>query len=149
MHTTINGILLAATLLSATACSNRTGRSVEVHDLENRVWSAPQDFYYDNSDTLLQRDISIVVRYDRGYVADSVAMNILCVSPDSLVFEEPFTLRIPRIGDMRPEEHSFVYRHNVQLARTGRYLFRLTPKAPAQGIASVGIVVDETTSNSK
>lgn len=131
-----------AVTLVAMSCGN-TGRTVEVRDFENSQWAAPEDFYYDNSDTLSHRDISLVVRYDKGYVADSVAMTILTVSPDSLVFEEPFTLHIPRLGNLRPEEQSFVYRSNVLLARPGRYLFRLTPLAPVEGIESIGIVVGE------
>lgn len=135
-------VAVATMALVMVSCGN-TGRTVEVKDFENSQWSAPEDFYYDNSDTLSRRDISLVVRYDKGYVADSVAMTILTVSPDSLVFEEPFTLHIPRLGNLRPEEQSFVYRSNVLLARSGRYLFRLTPLAPVEGIESIGIIVGE------
>lgn len=135
-------VAVATMALVMVSCGN-TGRTVEVKDFENSQWSAPEDFYYDNSDTLSRRDISLVVRYDKGYVADSVAMTILTISPDSLVFEEPFTLHIPRLGNLRPEEQSFVYRSNVLLARSGRYLFRLTPLAPVEGIESIGIIVGE------
>ncbi len=134
-------MVVAITLLTV-SCGN-TGRTIKVKDFESHQWSASEDFYYDNSDTLSRRDISLVVRYDKGYVADSVAMTILTVSPDSLVFEEPFTLHIPRLGNLRPEEQSFVYRSNVLLARSGRYLFRLTPLAPVEGIESIGIIVGE------
>lgn len=135
-------VAVATMALVMVSCGN-TGRTVEVKDFENSQWSAPEDFYYDNSDTLSRRDISLVVRYDKGYVADSVAMTILTISPDSLVFEEPFALHIPRLGNLRPEEQSFVYRSNVLLARSGRYLFRLTPLAPVEGIESIGIIVGE------
>lgn len=114
-----------------------------VNDTENDRWSTVEEFYYDNVDTLTRRDISIVVRYGHGYTADSVAMSILSISPDSLVFEEPFTLRIPRLGDMRPAEHTFLYRRNVLLAKEGRYIFRLKPDAVVEGISSVGLVITE------
>jgi len=119
------------------------GRSVVVNDTENDRWSTVEEFYYDNVDTLTRRDISIVVRYGHGYTADSVAMSILSISPDSLVFEEPFKLRIPRLGDMRPAEHTFLYRRNVLLAKEGRYTFRLKPDAVVEGISSVGLVITE------
>ena len=48
-------------------------RSVEMHDMEHSLWSESEDFYYDNTDTLARREISVVVRYGMGYVADSVA----------------------------------------------------------------------------
>ena len=132
--------VIALCTVVAAACTQQ-GRSVEMRDTEREVWSTVEEFYYDNVDTLSHRDISIVVRYGCGYVADSVAMSIISVSPDSLVLEEPFTLRIPRLGDMRPAEHTFLYRRNVLLAREGRYLFRLKPEATTEGISSIGLLI--------
>ena len=140
----IMGLVAVIVATVMVACGN-TGHTVAVEDVESRVWSEPMDFYYDNSDTLSLRDVSIVVRYEGKEVADSVAMDILTVSPDSLVYEEPFTLHIPRLADMRPEEHTFLYRRRVLLSRPGRYLFRLTPNAPAEGVSSIGIVVGDNT----
>lgn len=128
--------------LVSVACSSST-RSVEMHDQESAVWSRVEEFYYDNNDSLARRDIAIVVRYDKGYVADSVPMRILTISPDSLVVEEHFTLQIPHLADMRPEEHTFIYRSNAVLRHKGRYTFRLTPEIPTEGISSVGIVISE------
>lgn len=134
------GLLL--TLLVATAC-NTTQQSVEVVDIGGEAWESAYDLRYMNSDTLALRDIAIVVRYGEGYVADSVAMSVLTISPDSLVFEEPFTLHIPHLAHMRPEEHTFIYRHNVLLKRKGEYTFRLTPSQRVEGIRSVGVVISE------
>lgn len=128
--------------ISLSSCMPK-GHSVEISDTENDRWSTVEEFYYDNVDTLTRRDISIVVRYGHGYTADSVAMSILSISPDSMVFEEPFTLRIPRLGDMRPAEHTFLYRRNVLLYKEGRYTFRLKPDAVVEGISSVGLVISE------
>ena len=133
-----------AVMLIVAGCGTAK-RSVEMHDTEHSEWREYEDFYYDNSDTLSLRDVSIVVRYEGKEVADSVAMDILTVSPDSLVYEEPFTLHIPRLADMRPEEHTFLYRRRVLLSRPGRYLFRLTPNVPAEGVSSIGIVVGDNT----
>ena len=124
------------------ACGN-TQRSVEMHNPEHSCWSEYEDFYYDNTDTLSKRDIAIAVRYNNGYVADSVALSILCVSPDSLVSEEPFTIHIPHLADMRPEVHTFPYRRNVVLRTKGRYLFRLRPDNAIEGISSVGLVISD------
>ena len=135
-------IALLVVALIVMACGD-VGRSVEVHDVPQSRWYSAEEFYYENEDTLKMRDMSIVVRYGAGYVADSVALRILSVSPDSMVFEEPFTLHIPHLADMYPEEHTFVYRNNVVLRRKGDYIFRLTPDNPVEGIAAVGIVVSE------
>lgn len=132
-------IIIAAIV---TSC-NQTNHKVEMHDMEACVWSTAEEFVYNNSDSLSQRDISIVVRYGNDYVADSVAMHILTISPDSMVVEEPFMLRIPRIKEVRPEEQTFIYRRNVVLSRKGEYHFRLTPDSLVEGISSIGIMVGE------
>ena len=133
-------LMVIATLF--TSC-NQPNHKVEMHDMEECVWATAEEFVYNNSDSLSQRDISIVVRYSSDYVADSVAMHILTISPDSMVVEEPFTLRIPRIKEVRPEEQTFIYRRNVVLSRKGEYHFRLTPDSLVDGISSIGIMVGE------
>ena len=135
-------ILLPLLMAIMVACGT-TPRTVVMHDNERNVWAEYEDFYYDNADTLTKRDIAIVVRYGKGYVADSVALSILCVSPDSLVSEEPFTIHIPHLADMRPEVQTFPYRRNVVLGTKGRYLFRLRPDASIEGITSVGLAISD------
>ena len=125
------------------AACGTTPRTVVMHDNERSEWSEYEDFYYDNADTLTKRDIAIVVRYGKGYVADSVALSILCVSPDSLVSEEPFTIHIPHLADMRPEVQTFPYRRNVVLGTKGRYLFRLRPDTTIEGITAVGLAISD------
>lgn len=136
------GIVLAMIALVATSCVDE-GRSVEVHDQPRGVWSASEEFYYENEDSLSKRDIAIVLRYDNGKVADSLALNIMAISPDSLVVIEPFVLHIPRLGDLRPEEQTFPYRRDVVFSQKGRYRIKLSPTSVAEGISSVGIVVSE------
>ena len=140
MNKRLSYILLAIVCVVMVACDN-TQRTVIMHDNEHSRWAEYEDFYYDNSDTLGKRDIAIVVRYGKGYVADSVALSILCVSPDSLVSEEPFTIHIPHLADMRPEVQTFPYRRNVVLSSRGRYLFRLKPEATTEGISSIGLLI--------
>ena len=138
-------IYLAIVALSAlcVAC-NEPQHSIDMHDMDEAVWSNAEEFTYDNQDSLSKRDISIVVRYGSDYVADSVSLRILAISPDSLVTEEPFTLRIPRIKEVRPEEQTFLYRKDVVLGRCGEYTFRITPDTLVEGISSVGLMIGET-----
>jgi hypothetical protein len=120
-----------------------------MHDRYGSVWFDTEEFVYDNSDTLYRRNISFVVRYDGDYVSDSVPLKILTISPDSMVLEEDFTLHIPHLADMRPDEHTFIYRSNVLLKRSGEYRFRVMPLEPIDGIASVGLIVGERPSNNE
>ena len=142
----VGHLFIFALALFALGCDGRQRGDVEMHDTERKMWNSIEEFYYDNVDTISLRDISIVVRYDKGYVADSVAMNIVSISPDSLVVEEPFTLHIPRLSDLRPETQIFPYRHNALLKTPGRYRFRLTPHTPIEGISSVGIAINASNS---
>lgn len=142
MQRALRAILVVVAVALATAC-NTTPRTVVVSDPAGSVWSSAEEFCYTNRDSLLRRDIKIVVRYDRGYDADSIAMRVLTISPDSLLLDEPFVLRVPRLSDLRPEEQTFLYRSNVQLKHKGDYIFRLTPETAVEGIASVGILIEE------
>lgn len=134
--------LFASVLLTITvvACSDDK-RKVMMSDIAGDAWDSVEEFYYDNSDTLQLREIAICLRYDHGCVADSMVVDVLTLSPDKLLFEEPFTLHIPHLSDMRPEEQTFVYRRNVTLSKEGRYMFRLTPHNPVEGISSVGVII--------
>ena len=125
------------------AC-NEQSHTIEMHDMAKSVWSTAEEYHYDNADSLSKRDISIVVRYGADYVADSVNLRILAISPDSMVTEERFTLRIPRIKEVRPEEQTFLYRKDVVLGRCGEYTFRITPDTLIEGISSVGLMIGET-----
>lgn len=137
-------IYVIVMVVAAVAVScNEAQHSVVMHDMESCAWSNAEEFTYDNTDSLAKRDLSLVVRYGTGYVADSVSLRILTISPDSMVTEEPFTLRIPRIKEVRPEEQTFLYRRNVVLSRKGEYHFRLTPDSIVDGISSIGIIVSE------
>ncbi len=134
-------ILVVCTAL-AVSCHEQQ-HSVAMHDIETDAWSTSEEFTYNNTDSLSKRDISIVVRYGKGYTADSVGLRILAISPDSLVTAELFTLRIPRIKEVRPEEQTFLYRKDVVLGRCGEYKFRIMPDTLVEGISSVGIVIGE------
>lgn len=114
---------------------------VEVHDQPSAGWEGVEEFCFMNDDTLSMREIAVVLRYDRKDVADSVALNIVTISPDSLVLSEDMTLRIPRLGNLRPAEQSFPYRRGVVLQRKGEYRFRLTPHATVEGVGSVGLLI--------
>ena len=143
MFARLRNTLVAVVMCAVVASCSGTGRSVEMHDTERSVWATTEDFVYDNVDTLARRDISVVVRYGTGNIDNAVALTILSIAPDSMVVAEPFTLHIPPLGDMRPKEHTFIYRRNVVLSQRGEYLFRLQPSAAVEGISSVGIVITE------
>lgn len=142
MNRVVARVLSVVAVVCMVACGSRE-RSVEVHDTEAAIWQGVEEFEYENSDTLSSREIAILLRYDRGEVADSIPLRVMTISPDSLLFEEEFVLRVPRLGDMRPAEHSFPYRSRVVFDKIGRYTLRITAEEPVEGISSVGVVISE------
>ncbi len=140
----MRGIALVLSILTSAllfgACSH-TEQSVEVHDQPATGWDRVEEFTFMNDDTLSMRELAVVVRYNRCEVADSVAINIMTISPDSLLLSEDMILRIPRLGDMRPAEHTFPYRKSVILGKRGEYRFRIAPKESVEGIGSVGLLI--------
>lgn len=149
MRQFLSTILALVAVVVLASCGGGGNYNIEMHDRYGSVWFDTEEFVYDNSDTLYRRNISFVVRYDGDYVSDSVPLKILTISPDSMVLEEDFTLHIPHLADMRPDEHTFIYRSNVLLKRSGEYRFRITPLEPIDGIASVGLIVGERPSNNE
>ena len=143
MRRVVNTILALLIVVAMVACGGGGNHTVEMHDTHGCIWSEGEEFFYENSDTLYRRNISINVRYDGNYVAQSVPVKILTVSPDSMILEEDFTLHIPYLADMQPDEHTFVYRSQVLLKRSGTYRFLVTPQQPVEGISSIGLIVDE------
>jgi hypothetical protein len=133
--------LFAVVVVVLTVACRGEQHSVEVHDQPTTGWEGVEEFTFVNEDTLSMREIAVVLRYDRREVVDTLPINIVTISPDSLVLSENMTLRIPRLGDMRPAEQSFPYRRGVVLQRSGEYRFRIKPRALAKGVGSVGLLI--------
>ena len=55
-----------------------------------------------NADTVTPRDLYIVVRYNDSFRDDTLRLTIRTISPDSLVFEESYTLGLPPAGTRQP-----------------------------------------------
>lgn len=106
-----------------------------------RGWEQGVQVAFENEDTLALRDLHIVVRYNDRFVGDTLRLAVRTTAPDSLVFQEPFTLVIPRghhpaaLGD----EATILYRRNVVFDKAGRYRVSFTPVVPVDGVEAIGI----------
>ena len=126
---TIVALLGAVALMPVHGClSNHTEQMSEVDprgwDRDTPVW-----IQYQNEDTVSQRDISILLRYNDLFTAGRLPLQISVLTPDNLRWEELFTLYL----DPNAKEHifhyegRFPYRHDVRLAQPGKYIFRIAP----------------------
>lgn len=135
-------IAAAACALWLAACGSH-GTTVEMNDMAGWRWSQAEDFTLANDDTLSLRDLSIVLRYNREFDADSIVVDITTLSPDSLRLDERFTLHVPPTDEVRPVERIFPYRRNARLMRQGIYRFTVSPVGEITGVESVGLMTDD------
>ena len=66
-----------------------------VTDTGGGTWSESAEIEIPNADTVTPRDLYIVVRYNDSFRDDTLRLTIRTISPDSLVFEESYTLGLP------------------------------------------------------
>ena len=138
----------AACLCLAAACSSPKGGKVEMTDLDGYRWEEPIEIAVDNDDTLTRRDLSLVVRYDRRLAVDTLVVHIATHTPDSLSLVERLTLHIPPTEAVHPVERIFPSRSRAVLLHRGIYNITVTPQTDAAGIESVGLIIEESATDS-
>lgn len=82
-----------------------------------------------------------VLRCNDRFAEDTLTLRIATVTPDSLRFEEPFRLVIPRDESPAPlkREVAVPYRLRIRFTQSGDYRCILTPTRPVRGVEAVGI----------
>ena len=117
-------------------------------DRSRRLSLGGAEIAVDNDDTLTRRDLSLVVRYDRRLAVDTLVVHIATHTPDSLSLVERLTLHIPPTEAVHPVERIFPYRSRAVLLHRGIYNFTVTPQTDAAGIESVGLIIEESATDS-
>ena len=112
-----------------------------VTDTGGGTWSESAEIEIPNADTVTPRDLYIVVRYNDSFRDDTLRLTIRTISPDSLVFEESYTLGLPprRHPAALAEEASVTYRRHVIFPDRGIYRMALTPAMPVRGVEAIGL----------
>lgn len=112
-----------------------------VPDTGGGTWSESAEIEIPNADTVTPRDLYIVVRYNDSFRDDTLRLTIRTISPDSLVFEESYTLGLPprRHPAALAEEASVPYRRHVIFPDSGIYRMAFTPAMPVRGVEAIGI----------
>ena len=70
-------------------------------DVDPFRWELGAEILLPNADTVTLRDAEVFLRCNDRFAEDTLTLRIATVTPDSLRFEEPFRLVIPR-GESRP-----------------------------------------------
>lgn len=105
-----------------------------VTDTGGGTWSESAEIEIPNADTVTPRDLYIVVRYNDSFRDDTLRLTIRTISPDSLVFEESYTLGLPprRHPAALAEEASVPYRRHV-IFPTAAFTGWLSPRRCRSG----------------
>lgn len=130
---------VTAVLLLAGGCVSP--RQSAAADVDPVRWSGAAEIRLANADTVTLRDAALFLRCNDRFAEDTLTVRIATVTPDSLRFEEPFLLVIPRpegpAAMMR--EAVIPYRQRILFTQSGDYRFIVTPVRPVRGIEAVGI----------
>lgn len=110
-------------------------------DVNPAAWQEAAELVIPNADTLSLRDLTVFLRCNDRFAEDTLTVRIAFRTPDSLRFEEPFTLAVPRPAAPAALTHEagIPYRRRVRFGRTGDYRIRITPSRPVRGVEAVGI----------
>lgn len=144
-HPSLRGIagFTGAVLLLLTSCTSPC--EVYVTDVSTRQWYTPAVVTIPNTDTTSLRDLSVFVRSNDRFTADTLTLRITVYTPDSLRHEERLLITLPPSNRSAAlaQETRIPYRTRVQLQRRGDYRVLLTPTVAATGIEAAGIHIEK------
>ncbi len=133
-------VLIAALCLGvATGCVTPHGSVAE--DVDGSTWYRSVELHHANSDTVALRNMSIYLRTNDRFRQDSLTVEVVMHSPDSLRYGEYYTLALPsrqHPASLR-REIELPYRHDVRLRCEGDYTITIRPVRPVRGVEAVGI----------
>lgn len=129
----------ALALLTATGCG--ASQPATSADVDPASWHDAAEVALVNTDTLTERDLMLYLRCNDRFGEDTLTVRIAVCTPDSLRYEEPFTLVIPPTGTPAAlaREVAVPYRRRVVFRRTGLHRIRITPLRPVRGVEAAGI----------
>lgn len=124
---------------SLTGCLHPT--QAVMADVDLYGWHEGAVVEVENGDTATLRDLSLVIRSNRSFRADSLRLELFVETPDSMQFTETvgFPVHHPRRAAALRTVDEIPYRRRVVLNRPGTYRITLTPVVPVEGIEAVGI----------
>lgn len=110
-------------------------------DVNPYGWRTTAKIELENGDTSTLRDISLVVRTNRQFRADTIPVAITLLTPDSCHFDEEvaFPMRHRHSPAALRLISELGYRNKVKLNHLGTYTIEITPLRPLSGIEAVGI----------
>lgn len=130
-------------VLFAVGCS--ADRYVDMIPVNLHSWDKSVSILYDNADTLSLCNISVALRYNSDFAADTLSVMVQVSLPDAYQSCEKVTLCLDRPYKAAAVTGSELtsYRRGCCLDQRGYYIFTITPCSAVKGIEAVGIGIDK------
>lgn len=119
-------------------------QNVFVADISEPDWSSKVQISYPNSDTLEQKDIHLLVRYNPQYMSDYLALELRISDPCGRYIIDSIVMDIESKGSYLGES-KMLYRSDNLFKSLGDYTFTFSPLAASvnqKGIVAVGVIID-------
>lgn len=138
---------MALLAVGMTACMRPTQAVME--DVNPYGWHSEVAIEVPNGDTVTLRDLYLALRTNRRFRADSLAVTIQLLTPDSCHYSEQvnFCLKHHRSPAALRTIHELPYRRWAKFDRIGTYTLRITPLKEQEGIEAVGINIIKSEEN--
>ena len=135
--------VLAIVLLILSGCI--APQTTTMHDVNPREWSESVTIVVENDDTLALRRLSFVLRYNRSFRDEGIALDIDIIQPDAASFNEKVDLypSRPYSPSSIAATETIAYRESSVLRQRGNYLFTITPLHPVRGVEAIGINIEK------
>ena len=132
-------ILIAIVALLMVSCAEQT--YVDMTAVDPDCWDRAVSIFYENEDVESVHDLSVALRYNNDFEADTLSVIVHTSLPDAHQFREQVTLRLARKYSSTSVTASELlpYRASSLLNQKGCYIFTITPCRAVKGVESVGI----------
>ena len=132
-------LFLAIVALLMVGCSKPA--YVDMQAVDPNCWDRAVSIFYENEDVESLHNLSVVLRYNNDFQADTLSVVVHTSLPDAHQFREQVILHLAREYSSTAVTSSELvpYRADVQLNQKGCYIFTITPTRAVEGIEAVGI----------
>ena len=117
-------------------------QTVVMSDVDSRGWSDPVTVAFRNDDSLSQRTLSVVLRYNGDFRCTALPLDITVSLPDAGQFTEHVVVHPAHSvspAAVVSAAESMTYRRSSVLRQRGYYLFTISPAWEVRGVEAVGI----------
>lgn len=136
--------LVVSVLCALMVCACVAPQSGYMQHIAEQPWSQGVEVRYVNSDTLSLRTLSLAVRYNSSFKADSLPVTVRLTAPDGRWYEEPFVIHLehPYTSASVASVESVPYRADSRLDMCGDYIFSITPLVAVEGVEAIGVEIE-------